>query len=204
MCKKIFFILTIFFTCTAFYAQNKSHKIELGFYYGYGNELRNDDFTHTNNFYKIQICYLIKETRKLKCELVLQPELNLSTHQLIDPDFITPDDPDYIEKREKFTKLRNINQYILNLGLVVRKPISNNFSVYILVSVGPMIMEKETERLAKGFVFSDVIALGFSIKINTITFDVRPSFHHDSNAGLQSPNLGFNTKNIEFGFSFPL
>ena len=71
-----------------------------------------------------------------------------------------------------------------------------------MVSTGPMISDKETERLAKGFAFSNVIALGISFKVQKFEFDIRPNFRHVSNAGLSSPNIGFNTKNIEFGLSF--
>ena len=67
-----------------------------------------------------------------------------------------------------------------------------------------MITDTETERLSKGFAFSDVIALGFSLKVDKVIFDIRPSLRHVSNAGLQSSNAGFNTKNIEFGLSLIL
>ena len=67
-----------------------------------------------------------------------------------------------------------------------------------------MITDTETERLSKGFAFSDVLALGFSLKVDKVIFDVRPSLRHVSNAQLQSSNAGFNTSNIEFGISFSL
>jgi hypothetical protein len=73
-----------------------------------------------------------------------------------------------------------------------------------LGSVGPLITDTETERLSKGFAFSDVLAVGLSTKIGTVTFDIRPSLRHVSNAGLNESNAGYNTKNIEFGVSFPL
>lgn len=67
-----------------------------------------------------------------------------------------------------------------------------------------MIIDSETECLSKGFAFSDVLVIGFSLKIDKITFDLRPNICHVSNGGLQSPNLGFNAVNIEFGFSFSI
>jgi hypothetical protein len=172
-------------------------------YFGFGNEFKNRDYKFTNQYYKLQLSYLIKGTKTFKYELVIQPELNFAEHQLINPYFITPDDPDYIKKREGFSKINKINQYILNLGFVLRKPISKSLSLFALVSTGPLISDKETERLAKGFAFSNSIALGFSLKIDKITFDISPNMRHVSNAGLSNPNSGFNTKNIDFGFSFP-
>jgi hypothetical protein len=204
MNKKNVFILTIIFSYTIFYAQEKKHKTEFGFHYGVGNEIKNNDFSHTNSYYKFQFNYAIKESKVFKYELLLEPEVNFATHQLLNVYFIRENDPNYIEKRQKFSNLRNIKEYVLNVGFILRKPISKSFSLYLLGSVGPMIIDKEMERLSKGFAFSDVLALGLSLKTDKITFDIRPNIRHVSNGGLQSPNLGFTTKNIEFGFSFPL
>ena len=203
MCKRTVFILFIF-SCNLFYAQNINPKLKVGFHYGFGNEIQTKDFSHTNDYYKVQLYYALKSGKNFKYEILVQPELNFATHQLLNVYFIGEDDPDYIEKRQKFSNLRHIREYVLNVGFLVRKPISKAFSVYLLGSVGPMIIDEETERLSKGIAFSDVLALGFSFKNGKMTFDLRPNIRHVSNAGLQSPNLGFNTLNIEFGFAFSI
>jgi len=148
--------------------------------------------------------YVVKETKNFKYELVLQPELNFATHQLLNLYFVTPREPNYVEKREIYTKLKNIKEYALGIGLCVRTPISKWASIYALASIGPMITDTETERLSRGFAFSDVLALGISIKVDKVVFDFRPSLRHVSNGGLGSSNAGFNTKNIEFGISMSL
>jgi hypothetical protein len=198
------------------YGQNKVFCINSNFQFRYflqpkcrgrncfGDEIKNSNYTYTNHYYKVQVSYLIKETNHFKYELVLQPELNFATHQLLNFYFVTPEESNYIEKREKYTKLKDIKEYALGIGLCVRKPISKIASVYVLASIGPMITDTETERLSKGFAFSDVLALGFSLKVDKVLFDIRPSLRHISNAQLQSSNAGFNTSNIEFGISFSL
>ena len=203
--NKIKCIALIFiFSITTFYGQNTKGETSIAFLYGFGNEIKNSNYTYTNNYYKVQVSYLIKETNHFKYELVLQPELNFATHQLLNFYFVTPEETNYIEKREKYTKLKDIKEYALGIGLCVRKPISKIASVYVLASIGPMITDTETERLSKGFAFSDVLALGFSLKVDKVLFDIRPSLRHISNAQLQSSNAGFNTSNIEFGISFSL
>jgi hypothetical protein len=204
MCKRAVFVFALIICCMHFYGQNKKHAVRVGFNYGFGNEIKNSNFSHSNSSYKFQFNYTVKEGRNFNYELLLQPELNLATHQLLNPYFIGENEPDYIEKRLKYGNKRSIREYIFNIGFIVRKPISDSFSVYLLGSVGPMIMDKETERLPSGLAFSDVIALGASLKCKKIQFDLRPSFRHVSNAGLQSPNSGFNTMNIEFGFTLGL
>jgi hypothetical protein len=150
------------------------------------------------------LVYELKETKNFKYELVLQPEINFATHQLLNFYFVTPEDSDYIEKRERFTKLKKLNEYAVGVGLRIRKSWSKSFGTYFLASVGPMFIDTETERLSKGFAFSDVLALGVTFKIDKIVFDIRPSLRHISNAGLQGSNAGFNTSNFELGVSFPL
>jgi hypothetical protein len=186
------------------HAQDKLGKVKFGFGYGIGNELKNSDYTYTNSYYKLQFYYTVKQAKRFKYEVLLQPEVNFAKHQLLNFYFVKPDDPNYIEKRERYTKLKDIKEYVLNIGFLMRKPILKKASIYFSGSVGPMIIDTETERLSKGFAFSNVVALGITFKVNKITFDIRPNFRHVSNAGLKMLNSGYDTKNIDLSFLFPL
>ena len=160
-------------------------------------------FLH-ENYYKLQFNYTLSKTKNFEYQILLQPEINFATHQLKNLYFVKPEEPNYLEKREQYTKLKDINEYVFGVGFLIRKPISKSLSFYILGSIGPMITDTETERLTKGFAFSDVLSFGISFKTQKLIFDIRPSLRHNSNAGLQNSNAGFNTKNIEFGIAFPL
>ena len=148
--------------------------------------------------------YRIKETKHFQYEILIQPEINFAAHQLLNFYFVKPETPDYIEKREEYTKLKDVHEYVLNFGFLVRKPIGKMFSIYALASIGPMITDTETERMSDGFAFADVLAFGISAKVDQFRFDIRPSIRHVSNAGLNSENAGYNTKNIEIGISYGL
>lgn len=204
MFKSVFFILFICCPSMLSFAQVKNREVQVGFAYGLGSEFKNKNYSYTNHYYKLQFYFGVKESNKVSYQILVQPELNFATHQLLNLYFIEPDEPDYIEKRERYTKLKDIKEYVLNLGFLVRKPLSNQASLYALGSVGPMITDTETERLSKGFAFADVIALGVTFKMNRITVDLRPSIRHVSNAGLQNKNSGYTTKNIDFGLLFAL
>jgi len=184
-------------------AQN-NNKLTLGFSYGFGSELNNNDYEFSNQFYKAEFHYLLKKKKSFKYEFILEPELNNARHKLINPDFISMDDPKYQEKWDRFSNGVSINQYIVNLGILVRKPIFNLMSIYFLGSAGPMIVDTETERQAKGFSFSHNLAIGLSVQFNQIIVDIRPAFRHVSNARINTPNKGYNTTNIQFGVAFPL
>lgn len=140
----------------------------------------------------------------MKYELLIQPQVDFVEHQLLNPDYIAVDVPNYLEKREEYGRLKNITDYSLHFGLIISRSLSERLSVFALASVGPMITDTETERLSKGFAFSNVLSLGFSVKIYNVIFEFRPNFSHLSNAGLQKLNNGFNSLNLEFGLKVPL
>ncbi|WP_291088309.1 acyloxyacyl hydrolase [Flavobacterium sp. BFFFF1] len=178
--------------------------MQVGLNYGFGDEIKNTDYTYTNHYIKGQLYWQLSETKHFTYVIVLQPEINFATHQLLNLYFVTPDEPDFEEKREAFTKLKDIREYVLGVGFQVRYKVTPKFNVYAMGSVGPMITDTETERLSKGFAFSDVFSLGMSYKFKKFSVDFRPNLRHISNAGLQSSNAGFNTANVEFGVAVPL
>ncbi len=184
-------------------AQETNSKFKVGFNYGFGATdnfpFSTDDYTYDIQFYKIQLNYLIKELGKFDFEINVEPSYYQTKHQLLNEHFVTPEDPDYLNKREEFTQLKTMNEYALGVGLLVRYPILNKWSVSILGSIAPMYLETETERMANGFAFSDVLSFGLTFKIKAIAFDVRYGVRHVSNAELQQPNSGYNTTNLEFG-----
>ena len=67
-----------------------------------------------------------------------------------------------------------------------------------------MVSGDDTERLKKGFAFSDIFGLGISYKVNYITLDLRSTIRHNSNANLYMANNGHNSVGIESGILFKL
>ncbi|OXA95781.1 acyloxyacyl hydrolase [Flavobacterium hercynium] len=203
MYKKIWIIFLVVL-CWSMTAQEKQNRFAVGLNYGFGSEFNNRNYTFENHFYKAQIQYLLKKTKHFQYEILVQPEVNFGKHQLLNFYFVKPDTPNFEEKRAEYTQLKEVHEYVLNLGFLFRKPINQVLSVYVLVSVGPMINDTETERISEGFAFADVAALGLSFKVQKLQLDVRPSIRHVSNAGLGSANAGYNTRNIEFGVLYSL
>ncbi|MBL0736940.1 acyloxyacyl hydrolase [Flavobacterium sp. GN10] len=184
--------------------QEHNSRFSLGFSYGFGSEFNNRNYTFTNHFYKVQLYYKVKETKRFQYQILIQPEINFAEHQLLNFYFVKPETPNYQQKRDEYTQLKDIREYVLNCGFLVRKPVGKVCSFYVLGSIGPMITDTETERMSKGFAFADVLALGFTAGYDNFRFDIRPSVRHVSNAGLGSSNAGYNTKNIEFGILYQL
>ncbi|WP_289665877.1 acyloxyacyl hydrolase [Flavobacterium panacagri] len=204
MSQKWIFFIILLFTLMRFKAQEINNKGRIGVNYGFGREFNNKDYTFTNRFYKVQLYYKLKETGSFQYEVLIQPEVNFGKHQLLNLYFVKPEVFNFEQKRIEYMRLKNVNEYVLNIGFLVRKPISKIFSCYALGSIGPMLADAETERMSKGFAFADVFAVGFTLDYKELQFDVRPSLRHVSNAGLGSSNAGYNSKNIEFGISCQL
>ncbi|MDQ1164846.1 hypothetical protein QE431_001164 [Flavobacterium sp. SORGH_AS 622] len=201
MSRKRIFTVVLLFAVLNINAQQKSSDFRIGMSYGFGSEFNNTDYTFTNHFYKAQLYYRLKKTRNFEYDILVQPEINFGKHQLLNLYFVKPETPNFEEKRVEYMQLKNVHEYVLNLGFMVRKPIGKIFSCYVLGSIGPMITDTETERMSKGFAFADVLAVGFTAAYDQFQIDIRPSLRHVSNAGLGSSNAGYNTKNVEFGIS---
>jgi len=205
------FFLILVFMAHSFVgnAQIKKENLKLGFTYGTGSQnkfpFNEDDYTHEVTFYKTQINYRFKDQHKWAFEINLEPSYNVAQHQLLNRFYIKPSDAEnYQELTELYMQKRTIKEYVLNCGFIARYKVYNGISTYAIGSVGPMFSDKATERLAKGFAFSDIFGLGLSYDINKIQFDFRYSVRHTSNLELKQPNGGHNTTNIEFSMLFKL
>lgn len=204
-------IIVIVFTVCIFNlnAQIKKENLKLGFSYGVGSQNKfpfgSKEYTHTVDFYKAQINYKLKQKGNWSYELHFEPSINIAEHQLLNKWFVKETDyENYLELRDLYTQKRQITEYVLNCGFLIRYNVYKDFSAYVIGSVGPMTSNKATERLAKGFAFSDVLGVGLSYYIGKIQLDVRCSLRHTSSLNLKSPNNGHNTSNIEFGTLFQI
>ncbi|WP_083264985.1 acyloxyacyl hydrolase [Urechidicola croceus] len=199
-------VLTFIFNCLNLNAQEKNSRFSLGFNYGIGKQgdfpfSQDDDYFYEQQYFKVQLNYILKEKNKFCLQLNIEPAVFKADHQLLNKHFVEPSfGENYLEKREEYTQLKTINDYVLGIGLITRYQILKPMSIYAQGSIGPMITDTETERMAKGFAFSDVLSFGLSYKIKTIILDLRYGVRHVSNAELQQPNSGYNSTNFEFGF----
>ena len=187
---------------------SQGYPLSLGMNYGLASQdnflSNNLNYLYENRFLKIQINYRFHQ-KKLQYELLIEPSIYFAEHQLLNKFFIVPESgPDFRARQERFTQRRSFEEYALNLGIVVRYPILQNLSTYILGSVGPMVSNDDTERLKKGFAFSDILGFGLTFQYNRLLFDVRLTLRHNSNADLYKPNHGHNSLGLESGIAFQL
>ena len=165
----------------------------------------NESYVRETRAVKLQLAWTLRSRRRLDLELLLEPGAYRVTHRMLHYGFIQEKDwPDFEARRERFLRERRLVEVVLNVGVVARVRVAGGLSAYGLASVGPMVATRATERLPRGFAFSDVVGLGLGYRRGRGYVDVRASLRHSSNAGLRFPNHGHNAAGWEVGVGWRL
>ncbi|MEM9722350.1 MAG: acyloxyacyl hydrolase, partial [Bacteroidota bacterium] len=184
-------VLTCFLYLSNMQAQVPEPRTEphhgIGFMMGYGSQNGlNTRYRYQVRFFQFQYYYRLLQKESWQLELLAQPQYNVTHVRPID---YMPNEVSGFE-------------YGINIGLLIRKPLFNEFlSVYAALSLGPHYVSETPRRQTNGFIFSDNLFLGVNIKLtNRLFLDLRPGFRHLSNAGLKRPNFGINNLVFSSGF----
>jgi len=212
--KYIFVLITFLLFNVTIAAQNSKSgiikkELSLGLNYGQAAQeyfpYYNENYLYESKYFKGQINYLLLQKNKFSLELLVEPGFYQVQYRLLNWYFVQENrGDDFIEQRFEYIQMRTFNEFALNFGLVTRFNIFKNFSTYLMASVGPMNSGKHTERLIKGFAFSDIVGYGVSYRLNRFIFDSRLTLRHTSNANTRFPNNGHNSMGLEAGVSFVL
>ena len=174
-----------------------------GINFGYASQntfLKQDsDYTYESKSVKFTNHFNFSRKRKHSWEILVEPSYYRSKHQMLNYWFISHTVENGDELRAKFMRMKTINEYVLNLGVVYRRYLTSNSSVLVTLNTGPMYIDTETERLKKGFAFSDILSFGYNYRAKKISFEAKCVVRHVSNANLQMPNFGLNAAGFEFG-----
>jgi hypothetical protein len=211
--KIIFLFITLLFLLTSITAQeSKKGRFNIkkvGLLYNNANEknfIFNDkDFSYSTNTYKLQAFYNLGTWKSLKFELILQPQIQILEHQLLNKQFVLPSEENYQEKRTEFTTPKTMHLYAFELGFVIKKKISRRLDYLIKMGLGIAAIDTRTERLAKGFTFIENATLGVSYNFVDRTFlFVGCNIGHVSNLDTQKPNNGYSIVGFEVGIAYAI
>lgn len=207
--KIIFPLAFLFFI--AGYSQDSIPKykwLRSGLVVGYASQntffKQDSDYTYETICFKFSNHFNFYKKNKNSWEILIEPSYYRSQHQLLNYWFISHTVPNGDELRAKFMPLKSMNEYVLNIGIVYRRYFTNNSSVFATLNSGPMYIDTDTERLKKGFAFSDILTFGYNYRLKNVSFDTKCVFRHVSNADLQMPNFGLNSVGFELGTYFEL
>ena len=211
--KVIFLFITLLFVLTSITAQESKKGLfnikKVGFLYNNANEknfIFNDkDFSYSTNTYKLQAFYNLGTWKSLKFELILQPQIQILEHQLLNKQFVLPSEENYQEKRTEFTTPKTMHLYAFELGFVIKKKISRRLDYLIKMGLGIAAIDTRTERLSKGFTFIENATLGLSYNLVDKTFlFIGCNIGHVSNLDTQKPNNGYSFVGFEVGVAYSI
>lgn len=182
--------------------------LRTGFVYGFASQntiLKQDsDYSYESKIFKFSNHFLLSTKNKHSWEILIEPSYYRSQHQLFNYWSIKESGEAADALRAKYMVLKDINEYVLNVGLIYRYHLDSKSSLYTYLNAGPMYIDTDTERLKKGFAFSDIFSFGYNYRMNTISLDAKTMIRHVSNANLQQPNFGLNSIGFEFGIYYEL
>ena len=209
--KIIFLFITLLIGFTSIAAQDSKKGLfnikKIGFLYNNANDKNfifdDKDFSYSTNTYKLQAFYDLGTWKSLKFELILQPQMQILEHQLLNKQFVLPTEENYQEKRTEFTTPKTMHLYAFELGFVINKKILNKLDYLMKIGLGLATINSRTERLAKGFTFIENASLGLSYNLVDTTFlFIGSNIGHVSNLDTQKPNNGYSFVGFEVGISY--
>lgn len=213
MKRKIIFIVYIFsayFTLCQEKNKSKLSPYKVGFLYNNAtneNFLNDDpDYNYSTSTFKAQAFYELRNWKNWDIELIVQPQVQFLEHQLINKQFITPDEENYLAKRSEFTQKKSMHLYGVEFGFAAKKKVFKKLDLQGTLSLGLNYIDTRSERLAKGFTFIENFSLGLSYNFleSSYLYVGTNIFGHVSNLNFQKPNNGYNIFGIEIGYSYKL
>ena len=205
---KLFAILIIHLLFVNLYGQG-NEKNGMGFLAGLGTQQKapfdSRDYELNTHYFQFLFQKNLFSNERYNINFYLSPSYFIGNHRLLNEYFIVPEKygSGYKEFREKMMLSKDLHEFSLQFGVEAHVKIYKKNSLFGFASVGPMHVDKETERLAQGFAFSDVLGIGLHVQLNSsLAIETRYSLRHESNANLKEPNSGHNTVNISLGILY--
>lgn len=169
------------------------------------NFLFNDtDYDYGTKVLKFQLFYNLRKGENWDINLIVQPQVQRAEHQLLNFNYITPDELNFQEQRDRLTQRRTISLAIFELGFQLRKEVFNDIYFETTLGLGAGYIDKETERLARGFTFIENLSVGLAYQRKKSEFYFGMNIGHVSNFNTQEPNSGYNMLGYEIGYRFIL
>ncbi len=210
---KIRIFIFLFFSVLITFGQESKKAVlfpnRVGFIYNNANEknfLFDDlDYSYSTNTFKAQAFYNLFDWQSFQFDLIVQPQVQVLKHKLLNEQFVLPNEDNYQQKRIEFTSDKTIYLYATEFSFAIKKQLINKLNLQVTIGLGLAIIDTRTERLAKGFTFIENGSLGFTYDISKKTaLYFGSNIGHVSNFDFQSPNNGYNVLGLEIGFSYLL
>lgn len=203
-------ILFLFFICLSFSVQGQEKSSndrklkKVGFVFNNAKQnnflFSDEDYDYKTNVFKAQLFYLLRKGSTWDINLIVQPQIQVAKHQLLNPFFVTPDEPNFEALRDKFTQERTLSLMAFELGFQLRRKIFHQMYFEATLGLGAGYIDKETERLAQGFTFIENLSVGLAKSWKSSELYLGTNVGHVSNFNIQMPNSGYDILGFEIGY----
>ena len=143
--------------------------------------------------------------KKVGLSLIIQPQIQRIQHRLYNEQFVRPSETNYLVKRAKYTRLKNLSITAIEFTLDVKRPVFGSIAVFAQMGLGFAFIDTDTERLARGFTFIENGNLGLEYSLTkTSSFRFFAGVGHVSNLNTKQPNSRYNILNTGMSIRYAL
>ncbi|MFD2567859.1 acyloxyacyl hydrolase [Pseudotenacibaculum haliotis] len=158
------------------------------------------DYDYKTNTFKAQLFYSLRKGENWDINLIVQPQFQIAEHQLLNIFFVTPDEPNFEDLRDRYSQKKTISLYAFELGFQLRKELLDSLFFESTLGLGVAYIDVETERLAQGFTFLENLSVGLAYQLKNTEFYLGTNVGHVSNFNIQKPNSGYDLLGFEIGY----
>ena len=145
--------------------------------------------------------------KKVDVQFLAEGGYYYAQHQLINKWFTSSEFFNHFPENFHHQMLlkKPIHQVVFHAAVEIAHYLNPKTQVFGYAAIGPMWTSQLTERLAKGFAFSDNIGVGVKFKLSKkMWLSNMVIIRHESNVNLKFPNSGHNTLGVRLGVIFNL
>lgn len=199
----VFILCFIFFNLTA---QDIKNSKRWGIHFGYSTQqtvpFHLSDYDLEQGHVLGQLRLKNYTLKKIELQLIAEAGYYYAQHQLMNNWFTSTEFFNHFPEsfHQEMLQKKTIHQVAFHAAFELAYYLNPKTQVFGYAAIGPMWTSQLTERLAKGFAFSDNIGVGVKFKLSKkMWFSNMVIIRHESNANLKFPNSGHNTLGVRLG-----
>lgn len=163
------------------------------------------DYFYRSHTLKFKWYNSIMKWKKFALSLVIQPQIQRVQHQLYNEQFVRPSEKNHLQKREKYTRLKNLSIAAIEFAVDVKRPVFKNIAIFAQIGLGFAFIDTATERLARGFTFIENGNAGLEYNLTKRTsLRFFGGVGHVSNFNIKQPNSGYDIFNTGMSIRYAL
>ncbi len=204
-------LLVLCLTITNLTAQDIKKPKHWGIHFGYSTQqtapFHSIDYDFEQGHVLGQFRLKNHTLKKIDIQFFAEGGYYYAQHQLINKWFTSTKFFNHFPEdfHQEMLQKKPIHQVVFHAAVEIVHFLNPKTQVFGYAAIGPIWTSQQTERLAKGFAFSDNIGVGVKFKLSQkMWLSNMVVIRHESNANLKFPNSGHNTLGVRVGVVFNL